>query len=1400
MVYNLRKRNRHGRVHTRSSRTQVSRHNTPELNPRGRRSRAAAISRGRTVNRKAPATKFYDITSRNVRHWVEASHMPNVYQTHAYGSLIDADLMEYNQTYQQRASEQEVIDSVRHLQVGYRTGVDIDGYPIGHLVYILRKNNISLSGLFISGRCTEFASIVEDDGEDKVVRREALHVQIYDFPLDRVHVAFHNEGQIDSDNVPQTLGEYLAAIQSDWGGSDVSTYFLSENCYIARRHFDGRDLYKTKFRSTKTGGLSNLITEKHEASFTYNGKTYMVYIPDGSSQCFNECVVEGYIQNSGGECAYGLNQEEDMAMEWESPIERLRRQILFTQNLIFEERLKKNCRRSTCISQADRKRYRKKIMVGYTSKELAILGKMYENFNIMVHCYRYMKDGFWDICKVKNKGNINSVHIHCFRMTDTGHIENNDVPIESNSAETSGMRHSILVYPFPELKGARKQNEFLSALETVTVPFMEQIYQNTHYCEETEETMEKQVGFQLERYKKLKTDTLIFHSNTSKGVWKDKITGVNSYYVIVYDLETVTNKTDNQSIVYPPFRREHIADDVEPMECQIPFSAQWAPVNVSDIGRYAVRKIRENMEPRMEPRPDVSYLIDGTNIEFHDILLQEVVTEYGNQLLGKCVDDMFFHVAEWIHEKGGSIGYMYAHNGVGFDSYICLQFTQYKIKNILKTGRGILSMTVIVPLEDAGISISLVLRDTKVHIQGSLSNICRSFKVPETWCKLDFPITRINAKNCYNPKVMEAVLPYQENDVKCLGFIVKRLNEMIMSSEWDPAQCSVRPPITQFMTCMSMVKKSTLSHFLKMETRLYCHAIDIPRLRHWLCDATVGGRVTAYARTYIHKFFGMMMQAHEANDTILLKKMHEKILADRSAMQVLDVTSLYPTAQSQCPMPTGELYFADKSTCIESIKAVECIECETIFSLCSKHKGADCELRPFIIILVKNCIPSKATTLNYCGRKLTTDTKTKMGLLYTLESRDEVNARYEKEVIREIQCYSNVDLYWMRKQGYKFDILNGFGWKVSMTYNSFIEPAFQKRIEAKRNGNKILSDFYKLNYNSAYGVTAQKDISENGFIMELPEELHERSYQDEEVCRHITASGGSHGQLGADENLVGNIPLRNGQTYFTKEKKKHLHEFYSHPSPMQIGAAVLSWSRHIMNLIMFGLDVFGEITYTDTDSIAVSDRAIANYLEPIPGLIDNRFEAALGSLKNDHGENNGTEPRVIASFIGTKKVKMHITLNAEGQLRIFNTFKGLNPLSHKDGVEMNEEYIDSIISRSLIEINECGKMNDVEVSQWNRSIEFGVEIGQHTQTSHDTTYLAHSAGTIHMTNIDGNHIEWYIPYGHREIIWETNTRKKFFEERVFGRTYDDIKKFIDSMYPKRNEKKQNEKKYEHLFE
>ena len=821
-------------------------------------------------------------------------------------------------------------------------------------------------------------------------------------------------------------------------------------------------------------------------------------------------------------------------------------------------------------------------------------------------------------------------------------------------------------------------------------------------------------------------------------------------------METVTNSAAAQWKVWEPFRRVCEEENVEPIESQIPWSAQWVPINVSDVGKFCDRKFEEGITPRTDETPTVGEFIEEGCIypHVHDVLLDEVVTEYGDEMLGKCVEDMFIHIAQWTHRRGAKFAYLYAHNGVGFDSYVCLQFNRFPVKNLLKTSRGILSVSFTIDVGNEE-SIVIILRDTKVHMPGTLHSICKSFDVPKKWCKIDFPITCVNADNCYLNEVKKITKSYGENDVKCLAFIVKRINEMIMESDWNPAQLYNKPPIAQFLTCMSIVKSATRNHFIQQTSgglnNILSHAIDLPFLRHWLTDATFGGRVNAYARTYLHANIKDIFQSYLNNDVNRLKNIHSEILENQSGMQVLDVTSLYPAAQALCPMPTGKLYYLSQSMCEEAVNVIECAACELMYSLCPQHKGEKGDKRPFAIILVRNCEPTK-NDYNRCmtARKLH-GTNNIEGLEYSLETTAELNKRFGKEKLYEIQSYSNVDLYWMKKQGYTFEIVGGFGWETSYIYQSFIEPAFQKRIEAKKAGNKVLSNSLKLMYNSTYGVTAQKDIIDCGFIMSTPVELQGVHHDDERVQIFVNSH---HNMVNCDEDLSDSLLLRTGQTYFTKKKKEHLAEFFCEQSPIQIGCAVLAWARHIMNLIMFAFPMNGMQTYTDTDSIAISDTIIQEYLSNIPGLVNNASDGELGSLKNDHlegpfGEPNGKEPRVVASFIGAKKVKMHITLNENGELKIFNTFKGLNPSNVHPVLKkrMHVDYGNKIVSNSLLSINEEGKMPDVLVSQWRRSLATGILIGEHDQTSSYKTYLGHSKGSFFYENVHGSLYEMLVPHG-----------------------------------------------------
>jgi len=940
------------------------------------------------------------------------------------------------------------------------------------------------------------------------------------------------------------------------------------------------------------------------------------------------------------------------------------------------------------------------------------------------------------------------------------------------------------------------------------------MYERKRYWEDiTEDDIAILVDNQKSRYQEKCVHTLIFNpekkSASSKKQcktgsisseqkdWKlrkwEKDGAIPEYYVFAYDLETVANVLElhTSGKVYRPFSRERDISEAlssrdrdfyDPGDgCQIPFSAQWIAVNTTDRGGYLARKTEaflnggDNIESCMINtttvfKPDD----DSPNGEF---FLSRAHTEKGDNLLGKCVEDMLVNIASYVHTRGGKYAICYAHNGARFDAFVILQYQRFEITQILKTSRGVMTVSLRVPIsmsptrDDDDVydyrsndvdmpKITITLRDTMLHVPGSLSRLCKGFNVPQEYCKLEFPIQKVNGFNYNNPAISKLIEAYGENDVKALGVIIVRINDLIGSSPWKPANiASLKPPIAQFVTCMGMIRASTSLHFSKYLPRgLHPQAIDIPALRSWLQVATIGGRVNAYAKTYTSKFAGEIMEAALVKDMDRLKFLYNEMVSSNNCMQVLDFTSLYPFAMDSCPMPTGRLRSLTVEECWENIEAIHCSDCDLQLSLCPLHRCTyandklfgGCVLRPFSIIIVKDvgytCCHLKR---NMCARKSFLASTQKPTLLaYTLESDEEYRKRTGgKEEIRKTQAFTNVDLYWMRRQGFAFEVVGGFEFEVSAVYNLFIGPAFKDRIKAKKEGNKLLSDFLKLNYNGSFGITTQQDITESFFPARIDDSLKNVDPRTPEVRKAIyrATSGHKSNGLEAVEELTGEaFYLPNGQVIFQKRKKEHLSEFYADQSPMQVGAAVLSWSRHIANLVMFNISEEDQ-TYTDTDSIAINDALTAN--DPrLAAMICNRDDAPLGSLKNDHAENNGTEPRIFFSMIGTKKVKCHMTLNKEGKIRIFNTFKGLNVATEIDGVTMHPDYAEYISAKTLFYLNVESSSPAVQVTSWKRDLQYGVSIGNHLQSLSPDTYLEDCRGTIVKDKPYGT-VEFFVPHG-----------------------------------------------------
>jgi hypothetical protein len=1013
-------------------------------------------------------------------------------------------------------------------------------------------------------------------------------------------------------------------------------------------------------------------------------------------------------------------------------------------------------------------------------------------------------------------------YIDLFQINDKGYILSNITPMPntrpeedpSSNTPTSKLVHCVCLWP--GYLHSTTTSDVKDKLEKVTAEAFQGFYQyqslfgySGYFTEDSwvAKQMEGFVDYQNKRYSNKQTKTLIFNEKF-KGVADDmskaselhtkrklaKRGGLepNRVMVFAFDLETVPNKMSLQSRVFTPLQ---VSDNdlagippqdvifMEPSLGEIPFSAQWVPVNTSDIGKYADLKaelLTDNgtlcnisdalttfhiAEDLMPETLDVS-VAEHLREYASDFILSPPVTEYGDDQFGKCIDDMLVHMAEFAKssERATDI-YAYAHNGHHFDHYLVLLYNyRWPVVRLLLTPRGVLSATIQVSLgPNKDDVVRIHLRDTVLHMDGSLDALCAGFKVPKAWKKIDFPIRMVNAGNCYKPEIKEICRPYGENDVKALAYIIVKINQQIGELDWQPANpFSNRPPIAQFLTSMGVVRQSTFNHFQKVTkypeyVQMYedfetfrPNAVDVPALRLFIEGAAMGGRVCCMAKSYASLFWGEIIEAYLNENTSELVRLYHNIRETKSCMAVLDVTSLYPTVQSYCPMPLGGLRFIDKVTCEAHIDGLHCEACDAQFSLCPKHKytfsSPRYELRPFSIITVRNVVPrasARANLYTLCGRKLySPSNRQPSNIDYSLEDNSELFKRYNSEgVIPQLQSYTNVDLYWMRRGGWEFEVVCGMEFDVSMTYNSFIEPAFQKRIEAKIAGNKLQSLALKKMYNGSYGVTIQKDITDGHSLVTLPVEMRDRSVLEPDIVSHLVRND----CLDASEKLTGEaFMLRSGQTLIKKVKAEGVGEYYADQSPLQIGAAILAYARHLMNLVMFNINQT-EQTYTDTDSDCVSEN-VYNTLATIPGLINNRDDAPMGSFKNDHAENNGTEPRVVFALYATKKAKLYVTLNLEGQMRIFNTFKGLKPSSFVDGKKMNPEHAEYIISKSLFEIGVSGTCESQMVTSWKRSLSSGITISDHWQRMESATYLGHAQGTKLVVSPQGN-TEFFIPFG-----------------------------------------------------
>jgi len=853
------------------------------------------------------------------------------------------------------------------------------------------------------------------------------------------------------------------------------------------------------------------------------------------------------------------------------------------------------------------------------------------------------------------------------------------------------------------------------------------------------------------------------------------------YGAIVYDLETVENLRGCQEKVHPEFRKTPPASGSISLEManqmytvpesQIPYSVQFGFVN------FEASATGEDI--LWDNDVNICYGLLGESV---NLFMQRATVDAVRKRLNKV--------------------YCYAHNGAAFDTYLVMKFLTIPcatVSNILVTARGVLNLTVDVDVfhpvfndlfnpadltEFARKKVRFFFRDTRVFFSAKLSDLCKIFKVPAKYCKTDFPITAIHARNFDDPTIRASYHEYLCNDVYSLAFVVAGINRVIendiLPSQFkdifakDPQFHSTffrsKPfGISQYLTLMSLatrIQNDIYKKALKEEACFHKCAtvIDLPFIRNFITYANMGGRVLPFWRSFFscHARDVLKSWVREGSDMdaaiAFRKQMYQRIVNDKAYGIVLDVTSLYPYAMSSYPMPTGNIRYVSKDLFERVCFELGCPTCHSRRSLCSIH--ADVVSSPllslgFIVFVCQfvtppnygasekgNGAPPESIASrniafqNLCPRKLMKNGKG-AGLQY--DFRGQRNC----EDMPFIQSFTHYDLYWMQKCGWKFQILFGIQFAVSYTYHEPLHDMFEKRKTAKAMENQLglpksLSTMWKNLYNGMYGINARKDINSQFIVVD--KDANEANLR-------------KNRKIGPDDIIVRDTnshQMANGQWLLKLKKLDMMKETFASQSPVQLGAAVTSAARHHMNLLLYPMKNL-DYGYTDTDSVFVTGEAYHTIAKECPHLLDDRADADMGTYKNDH--EGGDQERVIASFLLAKKVKLHITLDAKGTIRFHDTFKGFRP----NAIDYTTNLLrpESELIREKLEV--LGNLffqgtheGNLHQTEFRRSCSSGITIDKHSVfTTSETTYFGHAEASVVFMN-PRYCIELLIPHGYRD--------------------------------------------------
>ena len=647
--------------------------------------------------------------------------------------------------------------------------------------------------------------------------------------------------------------------------------------------------------------------------------------------------------------------------------------------------------------------------------------------------------------------------------------------------------------------------------------------------------------------------------------------------------------------------------------------------------------------------------------------------------------------------------YFYAHNGSKFDNYLLMIQKFVSFKDILITGRGLVRLKTrhFLRKEDHVIKTGRRKGEIRSHyqflyinwccsmsfMQGSLSNLCTSYKLPIELCKSEMDHDAVTAETAESMRPIW--VPYLKQDVLSTAICKYLYDRSVYENLATPLDGHGNYnglPLNDCISNSSLAWRAFLAMHHKNDLPIPedgqvpetnaepIFVFQDPNIEKFIRKCVFGGRVGAFKNKFeIEGWFQLQAYLLAAFNVDSMSEIVEKV--DRIKSEIKDEWKSsekyrtvsydrYYSTEFQRLHPekaafmkefikNKELLMAcDATSLYPSVQVLEdqWPRADTARLMTQEEKQSVMDkLNSGTFSPKLGCFEATIETPRTCFMTACAH-RTEHGNVLTVGTK---RVEYcSVDIEEDVKCCSS------RVTDIHFGIIFDENYK-SAIFRPFVLDQFEQRQRAKAAGNDVAQCSIKQCMCSLYGKQVQKAILET-WIIEPTRASLERNY---------------------DRKYKEVVPLANGSfaCKVTVEKPKYM--------PSYMGVVQLAYSRRLMNRFIAVIDGFtGKVVYyMDTDSLYITSTAYAKLRAA------GNIGSAMGQCKNDYGDGG-----IVFGLFIANKVKFCMTITEDGVPDFHKTFKGHD---NQTGLSY-DDYERMINGESLTDVS----------SRWERSLTRGVTI------------------------------------------------------------------------------------------